>query len=145
MVYYGDEIGMTGGADPMNRKGMEWNRANAQNPMLRFYRRMIAVRNANKALQSGDPAVLLADDAKDTLAYTRTLGNEAAAVALNRGAQAKKISLTLPPSLRGKAILDALTGRRYAPGATLSLDLGPKKAAVLVPASGPNLAFKTPY
>ncbi len=145
MVYYGDEIGMTGGADPMNRKGMEWNRATAQNPMLRFYRRMIAVRNANPALQSGDPSVILADDAANTLAFVRILGGEAVAVALNRGANPRKVSLTLPAPLKGKALLDALSGKRYAAGTTLVLDLGPKRAAVLVPATGPNLAFKTPY
>ena len=36
MVYYGDELGMTGGADPMNRKGMAWPTANAGNGMLPF-------------------------------------------------------------------------------------------------------------
>ena len=144
MIYYGDEVGMQGGADPMNRKGMEWSRADSQNAMLRFYRRMIAVRNANRALQSGDPSVLLADDAADTLAYARTLGNEAAAVVLNRGKEPQKISLALPAALKGKALLDALTGKRYAPGATLTLDLGPRRAAVLVPASGRNLAFDHP-
>ena len=159
MVYYGDELGMTGGPDPMNRKGMAWPTATAQNPMLRFYRRMIAVRKANPALQSGDPAVLMTDDAKGTLAFARVTPSpsgspwrggrgerpDAAAVAVNRSATPQKISLPLPAPLRGKALIDALSGRRYAPGTTLSLDLGPKRAAVLVPASGPNLAFARPY
>lgn len=145
MLYYGDELGMTGGADPMNRKGMEWSRVNAGNATLRFTRRMIAVRNANPALQSGDPSILLANDAANTLAFARTLDATAAAVALNRSATARKISLVLPAPLKGKALLDALSGKRYAPGSVLSLDLGPRKAAILVPASGPNLAFKTPF
>ncbi len=145
MVYYGDELGMAGGADPMNRKGMAWSTANAGNGMLRFYKRMIAVRNANPALQSGDPSVLMASDAKRSLAFARTLGDEAAAVALNRAPAPQRVSLALPPALRGKPLLDALTGRRYAAGTTLSLDLGPKSAVVLVPAAGPNLAFESPY
>ena len=165
MVYYGDEIGMAGGADPMNRKGMDWKGANAGNPMLRFYRRMIAVRRANAALQSGDPSVLMTDDAKGCLAFTRTLPLEGGqgggiaihspltthhsplttVVALNRSASPQTISLPLPAPLRGVALLDALSGRRYAPAATLSLDLGPKRSAVLVRASGPNLAFSHPY
>ena len=73
MVYYGDELGMTGGPDPMNRKGMAWSTAKGDNAMLRFYKRMIAIRNANPALQSGDPAVLLTDDPKRCLAFSRTL------------------------------------------------------------------------
>ena len=154
MVYYGDELGMTGGADPMNRKGMAWPTANAGNAMLRFYRRMIAVRDANPALQSGDPAILLADDAKRCLAFSRTLppvarqssiDDRQSIVALNRSATPQKLLLPLPSPLKGKALLDALSGRRYAPGATLALTLGPKTAVVLVPASGPNLAFIHPY
>ena len=146
MVYYGDELGMTGGPDPMNRKGMAWSTAKSDNAMLRFYKRMIAVRNANPALQSGDPAPLVADDAKDALAFARLLPDgAAAAVALNRGERPQTLSFSLPPSLRGRALVDALSGRRYAPGSALNLDLGPKTAVVLVPALGPNLAFRHPY
>ena len=154
MIYYGDELGMTGGPDPLNRKGMAWGTATGDNTMLRFYKRMIAVRNANPALQSGDPAILMTDDAKRCLAFSRTLpsvarqssiDNRQSIVALNRSAARQKISLPLPTPLRDKALLDALSGRRYAPGSTLSLNLGPKTAVVLVPASGPNLAFRNPY
>lgn len=146
MIYYGDEIGMTGGADPMNRKGMEWPRANDANPMLRFYRRMIAVRKVNPALQSGDPSILFADDAKRTLAYARTLGSQSAFVVVNRSASSRTVSIPLPAPLRGKAALDALSGRRYvASQSSISVILGPEKAAVLVPASGPNLLFQKPY
>ena len=71
--------------------------------------------------------------------------SEAAVTALNRSAAPQTISITLPALLRGKALIDALSGRRFVPGTTLSLDLGPKKAAVLVPAAGPYLAFDKPY
>lgn len=161
MIYYGDELGMTGGGDPMNRKGMAWNTANAQNRMLAFYRRLIAVRNASPALQSGDPKVLLTDDAKGCLAFARITPSfrsgerkgtgdgeqvgDCSVTAVNRSATVQTISITLPAALRGKPLLDALSGQRYAPGTSLSLNLGPKKAAILVPASGPYLAFSHPY
>ena len=64
---------------------------------------------------------------------------------MNRSASPQTISLPLPAPLRGGALLDALSGRRYAPGATLTLGLGPETAIVLVPAVGPNLAFSHPY
>lgn len=146
MIYYGDELGMQGGVDPANRHGMEWGLATAQNSMLRFYRRMIAVRNANPTLQSGEPVTLATDDAHDTLAFGRVFENQAAAVALNRSDESQTVSFALPAPLRGKTLLDALSGRRYAAsGSTLTVTLGPKKAAVLVRAFGPNLAFDTPY
>ncbi len=158
MVYYGDELGMTGGPDPMNRKGMAWSAAKSDNSMLRFYKRMIAVRNANPALQAGDPLPLMTDDAKDVLAFARVIpalrsaerkgtgdGEQAGLIALNRGEKRQTLSLSLPSSMKGKALVDALSGRRYAPGTALSLDLGPKTAIVLVPATGPNLAFTHPY
>jgi glycosidase len=154
MIYYGDELGMTGGADPMNRKGMAWPLAGGENKMLRFYRRMIAVRNANPVLQSGEPVVLMTDDARNCLAFSRVLENrkskienpEAAIVAVNRGDAPQTISVPVPAALRGKTLLDALSGRRYAASATtLAIPVGPKKAVVIVRAIGPNLAFKTPY
>jgi len=107
---------------------------------------MIAVRNANLALQSGDPSVLLTDDRQGTLAFARTLDRQGAVVALNRGAAAQSLSFALPAPLRGKALLDALSGRRYeASDSNLTLMLGPKRAAILVPASGPNLDFNAPF
>lgn len=145
MVYYGEELGMQGDRDPDNRRGMEWDKATPKNAMLGFYRTLIAARNANPALQHGDPIVLKADDAADTLAYARVLGGQAAVVALNRNSTQQTISLPVPTALRGKELLDVLSGRRIAASSpTLALILGPERAAVLVPASGPNLALPVP-
>ena len=111
-----------------------------------FHRRLIAVRNANPVLQSGEPVVLATDDARGTLAFGRTRGGDTAVVALNRSDSPQTISIPVPASLRGRTLLDTLTGRRYAvSAATLAIPVGPKKAAVLVRAVGPNLAFRTPY
>ncbi|MER3496152.1 MAG: alpha-glycosidase, partial [Armatimonadota bacterium] len=62
-IYYGDELGMEGGPDPQNRRGMRWDLATAANPFLARYRKLIAIRRSSAALQSGDPRVLLTDDA----------------------------------------------------------------------------------
>ncbi|MEF3310493.1 glycoside hydrolase family 13 protein [Paenibacillus sp. GYB004] len=52
-VYYGDETGMQGGADPDCRRPMVWDphRQNAQ--LLDFYRRLVSLRKSNPALQEG--------------------------------------------------------------------------------------------
>jgi glycosidase len=81
-VYSGDEIAMTGGDDPDNRRdfpggwpGTEQNaftgRTPQQDDMYDWVRRLLALRAKYAALQDGTMQVLLAD--KDVLAYTRVL------------------------------------------------------------------------
>ncbi|MDF2439962.1 MAG: cyclomaltodextrinase / maltogenic alpha-amylase / neopullulanase [Abditibacteriota bacterium] len=139
-IYYGEELGMQGGADPDNRRGMEWQRATPDNAMLNFYKRLIRLRNANRALQSGDPKVLLTDDRANVAAYARVLNNEAAIVAINRSNTARTLSIPLPrgaalQAWRKTGIIDGLSGRRVAlpAGSVLRLTLPALRAIVLVP------------
>lgn len=44
MIYYGDEVGMTGGPDPDCRRGMLWDEARQDQNMLRWYRRLLQLR-----------------------------------------------------------------------------------------------------
>ncbi len=44
MIYYGDELGMEGGPDPANRRGMEWEKARSDNKVLAHVRRLSALR-----------------------------------------------------------------------------------------------------
>jgi glycosidase len=44
MIYYGDEVGMTGGPDPDCRRGMLWDEARQDQDMLRWYRRLLQLR-----------------------------------------------------------------------------------------------------
>ena len=139
-IYYGEELGMQGGADPDNRRGMQWQMATPTNPMLNFYKRLVRLRNANPTLQSGEPKVLWANDGAKTLAYARILNNEIAIVAINRSDKAQTLSIPLPggailKSLRKTGMVDGLTGRRIAipNGSTLQLSLQALQSAVLVP------------
>jgi len=139
-VYYGEEIGMEGGADPDNRRGMRWDLAKDDNAMLRFYKRLIAARNASPALQSGDPQILLTDDAAGTVAYSRTFEKDAALVAINRSGEARQVRLAVPAALRESGgMVEAITGRKVAltrEQTHVSLTLPAKGAAVLLPARG---------
>ena len=142
-IYYGEEIGMLGGPDPDNRRGMEWKKATANNPMLTYYKKLIRIRNSNPALQSGDPTVLLTDDKANTLAYARTYGNNVAVVALNRSSSTRTV--TIPLSAGGTVLqsiahktgfVDALSGKRLQPitGSAITVTLLPIGAAILQPA-----------
>ena len=53
-LYYGGELGMSGGEDPENRAPMRWDLATPDNPTLSFYRRLLKLRHGEPALRWGD-------------------------------------------------------------------------------------------
>mgnify|MGYP000908087857 CR=1 FL=1 len=143
-IYYGEELGMEGGPDPDNRRGMRWDLATPDNAMLRYYKRLIAARNASPALKSGDPQILFTDDAAGTLAYARVLPGaapDAAVLVLNRSDRPRRVRIALPAPLRARAgtgaLVEAIAGRKLPVGAGdthLTLTLAPRTAALLLPA-----------
>lgn len=53
-TYYGTEIGMTGCYDPGCRKGFDWNKDHWDMNLYLYYKKLIEIRNNEKALQYGD-------------------------------------------------------------------------------------------
>jgi glycosidase len=53
-IYYGSEVGMTGGADPENRGPMRWDLVRADNPELVWLTQLIGMRKQNRALRIGN-------------------------------------------------------------------------------------------
>lgn len=53
-LYYGSELGMTGGDDPAMRAPMRWDLVDDGNADLAWTRRLIALRRAHRALRVGD-------------------------------------------------------------------------------------------
>ena len=53
-VYYGSEIGMTGGNDPENRNPMRWDWVRHDHPEMVWMKRLIALHNQHRALRVGD-------------------------------------------------------------------------------------------
>lgn len=111
MVYYGEEIGMLGEKDPDNRRTMDWSRANSSNPMLQFYRRLIAFRNHSVALQVGDPEPLLCDDKTGVFGFARVAKGERVYVVGNRSGVSRTVSV--PVRGAGSVLVDALTRKRH--------------------------------
>lgn len=68
VVYYGEELGMTGKDDPLNRGPMEWQLLQPHNEEYGFYQKLIAFRNAHPAVQYGDFVAL---DTKTLMAFMR--------------------------------------------------------------------------
>lgn len=61
-LYYGDEVGMTGGADPDCRRGMLWDKNRADMELFSFYRRLIALRKQYPELTEQPPMKVETDD-----------------------------------------------------------------------------------
>ncbi len=53
-LYYGVEVGMTGGADPENRGPMRWDLLRDDHPELAWVRQLVTLRKAHRALRVGD-------------------------------------------------------------------------------------------
>jgi neopullulanase len=52
-IYYGDEIGMAGGHDPLNRSAFPWDSAAWDTAILHDFQRLIALRRSRPALRRG--------------------------------------------------------------------------------------------
>jgi cyclomaltodextrinase len=73
-LYYGSELGMTGGDDPENRAPMRWDLVSQDNEELAWMRRLIALRGESPALRAGDFALV---GAEKMLAFLRRSGRAA--------------------------------------------------------------------
>lgn len=69
VVYYGTELGMTGGGDPECRAPMRWDLVSEKNKDFAWVKKLATVRRANPALRYGDFQALRTDR---LVAFTRT-------------------------------------------------------------------------
>lgn len=137
MVYYGDEIGMVGGRDPENRRGMEWEKATSHNPILRHHKTLIEARKASKALRIGEPISLREDDNSGVFAFARQAESDSALIFINRSSKVQKVEVTLPDAPKGKSTRryrDIFTKRLLFADrwSKISLEVSPMSGAVLV-------------
>jgi len=96
VIYYGDEIGMTGAADPDNRRMMRFdNDLNIhEKENLKEISKLVHIRKNHSALRQGDFFTLLADE--NCYAYIRSDMNERVLVILNKSEEKQKVQLNFP-------------------------------------------------
>ncbi len=73
-VYYGDEIGMSGGSDPDCRRCMIWDEREWNTERMAFYQQCIRLRRSSPALREGGFQILYAES--ETLAFMREAPGE---------------------------------------------------------------------
>ncbi len=82
-IYYGDEIGLTGGNDPQNRAGFPWDAGAWDETLRSFIRGVLALRAAEPALRHGATRAIGADG--PAMAIERRLDDARLILALNPG------------------------------------------------------------
>jgi len=124
-LFYGDETGMQGFEDPLNRGTYPWGREDTG--LLDFFRALGRLRKERRSLQSGSLTYVYAQGGG--LVITREHEGETTMVALNAGDEALTLTLPWP---RGTAE-DGLTGQRFlAVNGQLRLSLPPLDGVVLI-------------
>lgn len=100
VIYYGDEIGITGEKDPDCRKTMVWDETHWDREIYGTVKNLIHLRRTRSVLQRGryEPAVITPDG---LFGYWRTLPDARMLVLFNRTEQLQHISLPVAADFRG--------------------------------------------
>lgn len=92
-IYYGDEIGLTGGNDPDNRRAFPWDPDRWDGDLRAFVRSVLALRAAEPALRHGATTSIGAAGA--AMAIERHLDSARLVLALNPGDGPTELDVTL--------------------------------------------------
>uniref|UniRef100_A0A7V3E8R5 Glycosyl hydrolase family 13 catalytic domain-containing protein n=1 Tax=Ignavibacterium album TaxID=591197 RepID=A0A7V3E8R5_9BACT len=112
IIYYGDEIGMTGAADPDNRRMMRFDNELNEYEKKTFedVSKLINIRKNHPALRYGDFLTLQADE--NIYAYIRSDMNERILTVVNKNSNRVEVALTIPSVYKIKSAIDLLTSNK---------------------------------
>jgi glycosidase len=111
-VYYGDEVGVTGGDDPYNRATYPWADLGGKPDLalLTDVKKLTRLRHDHAVLRRGSlEAPLLIDD--HVIVLLRQLGESVAITAVNNATSSATVDVTLPAHLGKLTFVDALSGQ----------------------------------
>ncbi len=108
-IYYGSELGMTGGEDPANRAPMRWELVNPKNTTLGFHKQMIALRKQHRALRVGNFRLIHSGELLAFERYTDRV-QDSVMVLLNPGKKTVTERVLIPNSslMNGGLLVDLL-------------------------------------
>ncbi|MBH0170505.1 MAG: glycoside hydrolase family 13 protein [Bacillota bacterium] len=94
-IYYGDEVGMTGGNDPGCRKCMEWDESKQDLELFNHIQALLSLRQDHKVLANdGEIKFIKADE--QTLVYERSTEEESVWILLNASEHSAALSIKIP-------------------------------------------------
>ena len=131
-IYYGDEVGLSGGPDPACRGAFPWNEKDWDQELHDFVKQLIKLRLDHPALRRGTYQRLYARD--DVFAYSRRSADETVIVVINAGLNISVTDIPLSLLNQPEGPIKILFGETYVnvEGGNLNgLRLGPRSGVVL--------------
>lgn len=110
-IYYGDEIGMSGGKDPDCRGAFPAEESQWDHSLRDYVKELIQLRHRLPVLRRGDYRTLLVDDDNGVFAYARSFRSDSAVIALNNADEARSVQLAVDTLGwdAGRGIFDAIS------------------------------------
>jgi glycosidase len=133
-IYYGDEVGVTGGEDPYNRATYPWEDEGGtpDKALLAEFRKLTRLRHELPILRRGALLAPLHVD-EQVVVHARRLGAQWALTATNNGAASQQVTVTLPADFSAATLVDAQDGRTLGvQGGTATFDVGALAGRVLL-------------
>jgi len=93
LLYYGDEVGMSGGGDPLCRAGMVWDVKRQDTDLLAHYRELNELRKRYRALRTGDLRPLWRGQNRFLYGFVRQTEDQTLLAAVNSGPSPVKLRL----------------------------------------------------
>jgi len=130
-VYYGDEIGMKGGKDPLCRASFPWDEKEWNTDIRGYFKKAIELRRTHPALRTGEYISLYGSD--NVYALARYQGDDKLVVIFNAGQMPEEVNLPIGELLPDGAVLkDVGKGHKYpVKDGLLSTAILPRSALVL--------------
>jgi cyclomaltodextrinase len=130
-VYYGDEVGLTGGNDPGCRGAFPWDEDRWDLALRSYVRSVLRMRGAQAALRHGSMAMLAA--AGSAIAFERRLEGDRFVVGVNAGSESATFDVMLAGVDRATLVPVDLDGARRPEPATIA---GGRGTATIAPRAG---------
>ena len=130
VIYYGDEIGMTGANDPDNRRQMRFELTNEDEKDVKStVARLTELRRANIELSYGDFKWLHTED--NVLVYARTYFKDISIIAFNKSEDIKEVQVELPAQYKQTALFDLTQTEIKNTGGFVTISLQPNSYMII--------------
>ena len=135
MIYYGDEVGMTGAQDPDNRRMLpKLDQLSSEERKVRDHvSKLNALRSAHPAMRHGSRRCLQADH--DTYAVVRTYLGDRLLILYNRSEKTLPLTLRVAPEFQNGPLQDqvGMITKAEIKDNKLQITLPPLSSSVLTP------------